>query len=369
MAHIRKQVITFYLTTACNLKCKYCYTYRKISIKKEHQVLSLAFAKKGIDDYFRDFSSRHIRFYGIGEPTLEFELMKEIADYARQKSESRLTIELQTNGVFSDKIAHWIAENVNILWISCDGPSEIQNMQRPTVGAGDSSKIVEKQLRYFSKLDNIQLGVRSTLTVPIIKRQMDLVNYFDDLGIKYVNVHPACNPVEDKENKEIFEWDPIEFASNFLDAHNEAQKRGIFYNCLYMANFDEKTRHACRSCVPYPQLTTDGYVACCDYGQFGPEYSPGVFQQLIYGKYMPEEDVIVYDEEKIHKIRSRCVENLIKGPCRGCECIHFCAGGCLGEVLNETGDLMGIHKKNCTVIKYLASRMPLNKKLHPVIHS
>lgn len=25
-----------------------------------------------------------------------------------------------------------------------------------------------------------------------------------------------------------------------------------------------------------PQLTTDGYVACCDYGQFGPEYSPGV---------------------------------------------------------------------------------------------
>lgn len=369
MAHVRKQVITFYLTTKCNLKCVYCYTYRNIAIKKEHQVLNLSFAKKGIDDFFRDYSSRHIRFYGIGEPTLEFDLMKQIADYARQKSEGELTIELQTNGIFSDKVAQWIAENVDILWVSCDGPPEIQNLQRPTCGEGESSKVVEKSLKYLNSIENIQVGVRSTLTVPMIKKQRELVKYFAGLGIKYVNVHPACNPVEEKGSKEQFEWDPIEFAENFLDAHNEAKKQGIFYNCLYIANFDEKTRHACRSCIPYPQLTTDGYVACCDYGQFGPEYSPGVFQQLIYGKYIPEEDIIIYDEDKISKIRSRCVENLIKGPCHDCEYIHYCAGGCLGETINETGDIMGLHKKNCIVTKYLAKRMPLGKQLFPSIHS
>ena len=369
MAHVRKQAITFYLTSKCNLKCIYCYTYRNLDIKKEHMVLDFSFAKRALDDFFRDYPSRHLRFYGIGEPTLEFDLMKRIKNYAQQKTNDKLTIELQTNGIFSDEIMHWIAENVDIVWISCDGPQEIQNMQRPTCNGGYSSQIVEKNIKYLNNVKNIQLGVRSTLTAPVIRRQMDLLDYFSGLGVKYINVHPACNPVEDKESRDLFEWDPIEFAENFLEAYNAAKKMGIFYNCLYTANFDEKTRYACRSCIPYPQLTTDGYVSCCDYGQFGPEYSPGSFQQLIYGKYFPEEDRIIYDEDKIRKIRSRCVENLIKGPCQGCECIHFCAGGCLGEVINETGEIMGLHEKNCIVTKYLAKRMVLGKELFPAIHS
>ena len=370
MSHVRKQAITFYMTTKCNLKCVYCsYANRKIPVKKEHETISLPFAKRGIDDYFRDYSSRHIRFYGIGEPTLEFELMKQIKDYAYQKAGNKLTVELQTNGVFSKNIAKWIAKNVNILWISCDGPQEFQNAQRPTVGSGITSKIVEQNLKYFNNIKNIQVGVRSTLTVPIIRRQRELVNYFASLGIKYVNVLPVCSPASYKGNNELFDWDPIDFAENFLDAHNEAKKHNIFYNSLYIVNFDEKTRHACRSCVPHPQLTTDGYVSCCDYGQFGPEYFPGKFQQLIYGKYIPEEDIIIYDEDIIHRLRSRCAENLKKGPCRGCEYVHFCAGGCLGEVINETGDIMGIHKKNCIITKYLAKRMKLGEKRFPSLHS
>lgn len=369
MAHVRKQVITFYLTTKCNLKCTYCYEYRNLDIKKEHQVLNLDFAKKGIDDYFRDYSSRHLRFYGIGEPTLEFELMKQLADYARQRTSEKVILELQTNGLFPNEVSDWIAKNINILWVSCDGPQDIQDTQRPTCGGGKSSKVVEGNILKLNNIKNMQVGVRSTLTVPMIKRQKELVDYFESLGTKYINVHPACTPVEDKENSSQFEWDPIEFAENFLAAHVYAKNKDIFYNCLYIVNFDEKTRHACRSCIPHPQLTTDGYVSCCDYGQFGPEYSPGKFQQLIYGKYIPEENIIIYDEEKINKIRFRCVENLIKGPCNDCKYIHYCAGGCLGETMNETGDLMGIHKKNCAVIKYLAERMPLGQKDHPIIHS
>ena len=237
MAHIRKQVITLYMTTRCNLKCRYCYTYRKKDIKEKDQVLDLAFAKRGIADFFRDSPSRHIRFYGIGEPTLEFGLMKEIADYARQKAGKKLTVELQTNGIFSDKIAQWVSENVDILWISCDGPPNIQDTQRPTTRGGGSSYIVEKHLRHFSNINNIQVGVRATLTAPMISRQIDLINYFDKLGIKYVGVHPACDPVEDRKNEDIFGWDPIEFAANFLNAYNEAAKRGIFYSCLYISYF------------------------------------------------------------------------------------------------------------------------------------
>jgi len=368
LAHVRKQQICFFLTTKCNLKCEYCYTLRGIDLKEEDRILNFEFSKRAINDFFRDHASREIRFYGAGEPTLEFELMKKIREYAYSKAGDKLKVELQTNGFFSENTARWIEDNVNILWISADGPPEVQNFQRPTKEGKASSEIVERNIRLFAKQKHMEVGVRTTTTPLTIHKQIKVIKYFYDLGVRYINTHPACAPVSGSSNG-IFQWNPMEFAKNFLEAHNEAKKLGVFYNSLYIVNFDEKTRYACRSCIPYPHLTTDGYVSCCDFAQFGPEYSQGPLQQLIYGKYIPEEDRIIYDEDKIYKIRSRCAENLEKGPCKGCEFIYHCAGGCVGQVVNETGDLLGIHEKNCKITKYLAERLPLATTLHPVLHS
>ncbi|NGX52962.1 MAG: Anaerobic sulfatase-maturating enzyme [Candidatus Anoxychlamydiales bacterium] len=368
MGHVRKHALSFFLTTYCNLNCIYCYAYKGLKLEKKDRILDFKFAKRGMDDFFRDYGSAHLRFYGVGEPTLEFELMKKISDYARKKATKKVTLELQSNGVFNEEIADWVKDNIDILWISCDGPKEIQNYQRPTITNKPSADIVESNIKFFSKQKHMQFGVRATITPALMENQMAIVDYFKQFDIKYINVHPAFVSVED-DREHVFVWDPIVFAENFLKTHNEAKELGIFYNSLYIANFDEKTRHACRSAIPYPQLTTDGYVSCCDFGQFGPKYSPGPLQQLVYGEYIPEQDAIIYDEDKIHKIRSRCAENLAKGPCKGCEYICHCSGGCLGQALNETGDILGMHEVNCEITKYLAQRMELNKGLHPVVHS
>jgi len=337
-------------------------------VKKDHQSLNFNFAKRAIDDFFRDYPSREIRFYGAGEPTLEFALMKKIKEYAHSKAGDKLKVELQTNGFFSKKIAQWIVENVNILWISADVPPEVQNLQRPTQRGKPTSKIVERNIKFFTEQKHMQVGIRITVTPLTIHKQIEVIKYFHSLGIKYINAHPACAPMGGSSDP-IFQWDLIDFADNFLKAHNEAKKLGVFYNSLYIANFNEKTRHACRACIPYPHLTTDGYVSCCDFAQFGPEYDSSPLQQLIYGRYIPEEDKIIYDEEKIYRIRSRCAENLEKGPCKDCKFVYYCAGGCIGQVVNETGDLMGIHERNCKITKYLAERMPLGKELWPILHS
>ncbi len=368
MAHVRKQMISFFITTKCNLRCIYCYTYKSQNMKKEHQTLDFNFAKRGIDDFFRDNASRHIRFYGIGEPTLEFELIKKIKNYAGDKSDRPLTVELQTNGFFLKNIANWINDNVNILWVSCDGPSEVHNLQRPTATNQPTSAVVENNLKYFAKNKSMQAGVRVTLTPLTMKRQVEIVKYFHKLGIRYINVLPAFAPIGEKSSN-VFDWDPIEFAKNFLIAHKYAKKLGVWYNTMCIVNFDEQTRHACRACTPCPHLTTDGYVTCCDFTQLGPEYSSVPLQQLIYGKYIPKKDIIIYDEKAIAKVRSRCAENLKEKTCKDCKYIYNCAGGCLGQVVNETGDLMGKCENNCKIVKYLAERMELNKKLHPALHS
>lgn len=97
MPHCKKQMISFFLTTKCNLNCIYCYNADERTSLVEH-TLSLDIAKAGVDYFFATNSSRHIRFYGPGEPTQEFHLMKHITEYAKSQSEV-VTVELQSNGV------------------------------------------------------------------------------------------------------------------------------------------------------------------------------------------------------------------------------------------------------------------------------
>ena len=144
-------MISFFLTTKCNLVCRYCYNAKERNAIGE-QTIPLKIAKAGIDWYFRHNESRHIRFYGPGEPTQEFRIMKQITEYAKSHPNggNRVSVEIQTNGVFNEKIRNWFIDNVNIAWVSFDGMKEIQDYNRPInpkysglYGQRSSSEVVE----------------------------------------------------------------------------------------------------------------------------------------------------------------------------------------------------------------------------------
>lgn len=132
MPHCNKKMLSFFLTTKCNLCCRYCYNEKERNSIKE-QTISIDVAKAAVDWYFANNDSRHIRFYGPGEPTREFVKMKEITSYAKHHANrgEDVTVELQTNGVFGTEVKDWILENVNIIWMSFDGMKDIQNFNRP----------------------------------------------------------------------------------------------------------------------------------------------------------------------------------------------------------------------------------------------
>ena len=93
-------------------------------------------------------------------------------------------------------------------------------------------------------------------------------------------------------------------------------------------------------------------------------YADGKLQELIYGKYDEENNKIVYDNDKIRNIQARTVDNLKQ--CKDCEVKYYCAGGCIGEAINENGTIFSIKEKNCEAIKFLAKDL-LGKKI-PVLH-
>lgn len=368
MAHVRKQMITFFITTQCNFDCIYCYTPKIKNLPHEYTKLDIDFAKKGIDDFFRYNHSRHIRFYGIGEPTLELDLMDEIYNYAYKQAGDKIIVELQTNGFFSERAREWIYKNVDILWVSIDGPPEFHDKQRPTKSGRKTSTKIVSNLKYLLKNKDMQIGSRVTLTPTTIKQQKKLVDYFHSINLKYVNVLPVFTPVERKAD-DLSKWSPLEFAENFLEAHNLAAKSGIWYNTMCIVNFDEPTRFGCRACLPNPHLTTDGYVTCCDFAQLGPDKLSDGLKQLVYGQYHPEKNMITYDEAAIANIRTRNAERMKTGPCVKCDYVYNCAGGCLGQAVNETGDILGVCDDNCTIVRYLAKVMKRNNGLHPAFHS
>lgn len=369
MGHARKQLLSIYVSSVCSLKCKYCaLSSGEMQIEKEDLVIDLNFAFKGIDDFFRDYPSRGVRFYSSGEVTTQMNTFKKITQYIREKNEPNTYLELQTNGYFSENNAQWIEENMDFVWISFDGLPEYQDRNRPTVNGEKSSDVVVKNIILFSNSPKIGIGCRVTLTPDMLDKQKDIIDYLNKLGIRYISVERAYSSV----NNQLFteeKTDPVYFADKFIEAFYYAKQKGIFYNHFNMVNFDEPCRFFCRSCIPYPHLTTDGYVTCCDMAPYGKDkYRDYTLPDLVYGKYDPSNNIIIYDEEQIHQIRQKNAFNLSRTICKDCDIVNNCAGGCLGQSYNNTSQIVSKCDWDCAVTKHLAKFLPLNKGLYPILH-
>jgi len=353
-------MIHFFLTNRCNLGCDYCYVNEQDA---KQYTLDLEFAKLGMDEFFETNSSRWIRFFASGEPTLEFELMKSIHEYARERAGDELKVELQTNGVFSSEVCEWICENVDIAWISHDGP-DAHDVHRKTIYGKPSSPIVEQNIRRLVE-SPVTVGVRPTITEENVQKQREMVRYFTEIGIKAIAADPIFSKVGESSNDPLF---LVRFARDYLAAAELASELGIFYTTILTTNFDEKTNIACQACIPCPHLTPDGYVSACDMATRGD--TP--LQALIYGKYNKNEGRIEYFEDRIKQLRSRTLENI--EHCAKCDVGPYCAGTCLGETLNETGSLFGRRMDSmsigyiCSVVRFLDAHSPRTRQIYPYLH-
>lgn len=363
MSHSRKDCITFFMTTQCNLVCDYCYL-KETKLPKES--INVDFAKTALRDYFEKNSSRHIRFFGAGEPTLEFKKIVEIKNYAYELAGEDLICEIQTNGVFSKEIADWLSSNMKIIWISFDGPPQYNDKQRFSKNRNPVTSIVERNVRHLiSSGTGVFVGVRPTITALTVENQIDLIDYFYELGVRYVYSDPVFPAVNSDINNvaRIPSYSDflMRYAQSYLAAREKAIKLEMFYGTILAVNFDEHTEIACRSCLPSPHITTDGYVTCCDMS-----YMKDILPELVYGKFDPQTGEVEYYKNRIATIKLRRASNLV--DCKDCEVLFNCAGGCLGEGLNETGNLLGVKKDYCDAIRFLARELPLNKGVFPCLH-
>jgi uncharacterized protein len=356
-----KQMISFFVTTNCNLDCIYCYTNKKTDSHKG-QTLEFEFAKTAIDDYFASSYAKHVRFQGAGEPTTNIVLVNKLLDYARSATTEEVTSEIQTNACFSPTVAEWVAENIDNIWASCDGLPSIQNHNRPFLGGGGSAKVFERNVRYLVANAKKMVGIRSTITRANMMLQKECIDYYHSLGVSYIWVDPVFPKVGELEAEDAM--DLMTFATEFLDAVKHAESLGIEYGSMLTSSFDRRCDYACRACLPVPHVTTDGYISACDMALFGNDKDHMAL--FYYGRWNRETMTIEYDSHKIAHLRSRTVCNI--PHCSKCIAKHNCCGYCPGEALNETHDYFGQKTRMCQAIRWLFVNMTEKQKQYSYTH-
>lgn len=368
MPHVDKKQVTCFINNVCNAACIYCYAKEERTGVKQR--LDIEFAKVAIRDYFRDGHCQ-LRFFGAGEPTLDMDPIKELYGYAKGIVGDRLITEIQTNGYFDEPTAQWIGNHITNIWLSWDGPPDIQNYQRPKKDDNAPASIVEENARTMIALKKHGapgfVGARPTITKRSFNIQDQLISYFAGFGIKAIYSTPIFMPVAKDDARYPADLGPIDmmtYAESFLKAYEFAKQKGAYFGSFLMINFDKKSCYHCRSCLPTPHLTYDGYVSCCDMAMS--VSSPAHMHSLIYGKWLSQEKRIEYYQWRIERIRTRMACNIAK--CRDCNLSENCAGGCLGETLNETHNFYGYKKESCEAIKFLAENLPVNDIEIPYLH-
>lgn len=372
MPHCNKKMISFFLTTKCNLCCRYCYNAKERN-ELEEQTIPLEVAFAGIDWYFANNDSRHIRFYGPGEPSQEFEKMASITSYAKNHPNrgNEVTVEIQTNGVFTPSVRDWMLNNMNIMWMSFDGMREIQDYNRPlnpkykSIYSGKTSaQILEDNVRWLIENQgkrNLMVGARVTITEKNIDKQKEMIDYFYNLGIRYVWTDPLFYSVgkipvcQDEGKKCNYSFDMDKYLDNYIEAYQYGILKGLFWGSFLAVNFDGSSDYHCRSCIPLeaPHLTPDGYISACDMVILGSEsYHMSPF---IVGRWDATKKDFILDEKKIATLNARKCTNM--KHCKSCPAQMQCGGYCLGEIVNETGNLLGQNKTKCNAIQYLFQRM------------
>ncbi len=372
MPHFNKKMISFFMTTKCNLCCRYCYNADERRAITE-QTIPLDLAKAGIDWYFANTPYRHIRFYGPGEPTQAFEEIEEISAYAKNHPDRGVdvTSEIQTNGVFTENVRDWMLDNMNIMWMSFDGMPEIQNYNRPlnplfkkVFGGKTSAEVLENNVRWLINNKgnrNLMVGARVTITDKTIDKQKEMVDYFYSLGIRHVWTNPEFYEVgripvcQDEIKKKGFHFDMDKYVKYYLEAYQYAKKRNLQWGSFLTINFDGESPYHCRCCDPKsaPHLTPDGYISACDMVVLGEEaYHMSPF---IVGKWDFEKKELFWYEDKVSALNERKATNI--AHCKSCPAKCHCGGYCLGETVNTTGHLDGQDPVKCKAIRQLFEKL------------
>jgi len=350
--------VTLFLTTACNLRCTYCYASAGDAPARS---MRLDVAQRGIDFVAANAASKgvgtfDINYHGGGEPSANWRVMTESLEYARRTAE-RLQLEpprssAATNGVLTNEQIDWIIANLDGgVSVSFDGLPAAHDRHRLTVLGQPSSERVMHTLRRFDAA-GYPYGVRLTVTA-------DLIAQLED-SVEFICTHFGTNRIQVEPAYQLGRWREAPSAETdaFIAAYRRAQRRAsargrqIFFSAARMGQL---SNHFCGVTQDTFALSPDGNVSAC-YEVFSEDNRwSNVF---FYGR-PSSEGRYQFDLRTLDHLRRQAVEN--REYCQGCFAKWTCSGDCYHKAIDVTGSLEFAGTDRCHITRELTKDLILER--------
>ncbi|MBN2112447.1 His-Xaa-Ser system radical SAM maturase HxsB [Candidatus Woesearchaeota archaeon] len=184
------------VTLRCNMNCVYCHA-SSVSQDKKGFDMDKDTAKKTVDFIFQSPSPNiTIEFQG-GEPLLNWEILKFIVGYAKQKNRTankKLSFSVVTNLSMMDeeKMQYLIRERI-LVCTSLDGPKELHDKNRIFASSSNYGQVVfwiKKFMEEYKKkkIENARINALVTLTKKSLGYPEEIVDEYVNLGLNFIHL-------------------------------------------------------------------------------------------------------------------------------------------------------------------------------------
>lgn len=338
------------LTTGCNLACTYCYK-EDLSRPAGAARLSRAHAEKAVDLLIRESGGRrrlNLTFFG-GEPLTALPLIRHTVAYADRRgieTGKAFDYSLTTNATLLDDAAvDFLAAHRFAITVSMDGPAEIHDRNRRTIGgAGTYAVVADKARRLLERYRLRPVGARVTLAAGMtdvagIHHHLKNEIGFAEVGFAPVTAGlPAGFGLGDDDTRVVFD-NLKALALEWRDAALDGRDIGFSNIGQMMTALHEGSSKLipCGAAVALLAVDTTGALALCHrFAGSGQETFGHVDTGL--------------DHAAVAAFVDRALDRT-EGFCGDCHARHLCAGGCYHESYARHGDLFRPTDHYCDLMR------------------
>ena len=343
------KALCLHIAHDCNLRCKYCFASTG-DFGTGRKLMPLETGKAAVDFLLAKSAGREnleVDFFG-GEPLMNFEVVKEIVNYARSKEDEygkKFRFTITTNGMLltDDKIEFINKEMSNVV-LSIDGRPEVNDRMRVRAdGSGSYNKITEGYKRLVEKRGDKEYYVRGTYTKYNLDFSEDVIHLYN-AGFNQISVEPVMEDesinyaITEKDLEQIYkEYDKL------VDRIAEIKKNNGTINFFhFMIDLDQgpcviKRLRGCGSGNEYVAITPDGDIYPCHQFVGHEEYKMGNLYDNTFN-------------EDIKKEFAGC-HVYSKTSCSSCWAKFYCSGGCNANNYIYNDDIHKPYELSCKIMK------------------
>ena len=333
----------------CNLACKYCFACEG-EYHGPKGLMSFEVGKLALDYLVEHSGSRknlEVDFFG-GEPSLNFEVVKQLVAYGREKEKEtgkNFRFTYTTNGIIlTDEIMDFCNKEMSNVVLSLDGRREVNDRMRVNRGgAGSYDTIVPKFQKFIEKREGKDYYIRGTYTRFNKDFAADIL-HMADIGFKEISIEPvvaepsAPYALKTEDLPELLEQ--YEVLAKEMIKRERKGEGFTFYH--YMIDLDGgpcvvKRVSGCGVGTEYMAVTPEGDFYPCHQFVGNPDF-------LLGNVYDGVTNAAVCDQFKNCNIYSH-------SECDDCFARMYCSGGCAANAYNSTGSVTGVYSLGCELHK------------------